>query len=70
MIYITKQEGFVSKQGQLQPLLPPVTVEWAIHSTYFHSKYGIFWGQLNKTFTSVAIVLEFESNSYTCTLHL
>ena len=23
-------------------------------------------GQFNKTFTSVAIVLEYESNSYTC----
>ena len=27
-------------------------------------------GQFNKTFTSVAIVLESENNSYICTLHL
>ena len=27
-------------------------------------------GQFNKTFTSVAIVLKSENNSYTCTLHL
>ena len=27
-------------------------------------------GQFNKTFTSVAIVLESENNNYTCKLHL
>ena len=31
---------------------------------------GVARGQLNKTFTSVAIVLESEDNSYTCTLLL
>ena len=31
---------------------------------------GVARGQLNKTFTSIAIVLESEDNSYTCTLLL
>ena len=34
------------------------------------NKYSNNWGQINKTFTSVAIVLESENNSHTCKLHL
>ena len=43
----------------------------------FASIYRFGWGsqnhfrdQFNKTFTSVAIILYFENNGYTCKLHL
>ena len=59
-------DAIISNHSQLD-LTSFLKITWVFVNTLIFLKP---WGQFSKTFTSVAIILEYENNSYNCKLHV